>query len=373
MINAPKSVRIVVVIAVLTCLGSSTPARAGNGRHSRPDHKAPRVSLTAPRTQATVSGTISVDAVAWDRRSGVAGVRFELDGTDLGAEDTTSPYSTSWDTTTASDGTHVLTATARDAAGNQATAAIAVEVANSASGSDGTAPADATMTPGPDPGVSTPDSTGERFVTLPPGSPLPSDAECAARVRRSSFEPRPENLIPNNTNVYVQGVRLSGSELAPYGYEEKVTGNFTGTTDEILQWAACKWGIDEDIVRAQAVQESYWRQSALGDCRGGTVPDTDGCQSVGILQVKGADIPPTHPGTWPYAYVSTAFNADYTYGIWRACYEGKETWLGNGYRAGDAWGCVGRWFSGDWYRSSQDYISRVQTILNDEVWLDPDF
>ena len=29
----------------------------------------------------------------------------------------------------------------------------------------------------------------------------------------------------------------------------RVTGNFTGTTDMILQWAACKWGIDEDIVR----------------------------------------------------------------------------------------------------------------------------
>ena len=28
----------------------------------------------------------------------------------------------------------------------------------------------------------------------------------------------------------------------------QVTGNYTGTTDEILQWVACKWGIDEDVV-----------------------------------------------------------------------------------------------------------------------------
>ena len=37
------------------------------------------------------------------------------------------------------------------------------------------------------------------------------------------------------------------------------------STDEILQWAACKWGIDEDIVRAQAAKETYWTQDHLGD------------------------------------------------------------------------------------------------------------
>src|SRR5262245_19285311 len=215
-------------------------------------------------------------------------------------------------------------------------------------------------------GATVSSSTGGGFTTLPPGSALPSDAECAARVRRSSWEPRPENFLANHTNAYAQGARLSGSELARYGYEQRVTGDFTGTTDEIIQWGACKWGIDENIVRAQAVQESYWFQSALGDCLGGTVPDTSGCQSVGLLQVRGADLPPTHPGTWPHAYLSTAFNVDYTYGVWRACYEGKEDWLGNGYSSGDVWGCVGRWFSGNWYKTSQGYIDRVKSILTNE-------
>jgi autotransporter family porin len=214
---------------------------------------------------------------------------------------------------------------------------------------------------------------GGRFVTLPPGSALPGDAECAARVSRSSWEPRSDNATANNTNVYAQGNRLTGSYLNQYGYEQRVTGNFTGTTDEILQWSACKWGIDENIVRAQAVQEGYWHQSTLGDCRGGTVSATHGCQSVGILQVKGADIPATHPGTWPYAYESTAFNADYTYAIWRACFEGKEDWLGNGYHAGDQWGCVGRWFSGDWYEGSPDYIASVQNHMANKDWLQSGF
>jgi autotransporter family porin len=219
----------------------------------------------------------------------------------------------------------------------------------------------------------TPPSSGH-FSTLAPGTALPSESDCAAQVRRSSFEPRPDNATANNTNVYAQGGRLTGSYLNQYGYESRVTGNFTGTTDEIIQWGACKWGIDEDIVRAQSVQESYWHQSTLGDCNGGpTVSQTHGCASVGLLQVKGADIPPTHPGTWPYAYQSTAFNADYMLGVLRACYEGKETWLGNGYQAGDIWGCVGRWFSGDWYINSRQYIASVQGIEAQKVWLSAGF
>jgi hypothetical protein len=61
----------------------------------------------------------------------VAGVQFRLDGANLGAEDTTSPYSVSWNTTTATNGTHTLTAVARDAAGNSTTwAGVTVTVSN---------------------------------------------------------------------------------------------------------------------------------------------------------------------------------------------------------------------------------------------------
>ena len=53
---------------------------------------------------------------------GVAGVQFRLDGNILGAEDTTSPYSVSWNTSAVTNGPHTLTAVARDAAGNTSTA-----------------------------------------------------------------------------------------------------------------------------------------------------------------------------------------------------------------------------------------------------------
>jgi hypothetical protein len=60
-------------------------------------------------------------------------VQFKLDGVNVGAEDMSAPYSISWDTTTTVNGSHTLTAMARDAAGNQATAAArTVTVSNSA-------------------------------------------------------------------------------------------------------------------------------------------------------------------------------------------------------------------------------------------------
>ncbi|MCI0561893.1 MAG: Ig-like domain-containing protein, partial [Nitrososphaera sp.] len=94
------------------------------------DTTPPTVSLTAPTNGATVNSTITVSASASDN-VGVVGVQFKLDGVNLGTEDTVSPYSVSWNTTTATNASHSLTAVARDAAGNTTTsAAISVTVSN---------------------------------------------------------------------------------------------------------------------------------------------------------------------------------------------------------------------------------------------------
>jgi hypothetical protein len=213
------------------------------------------------------------------------------------------------------------------------------------------------------------------FGTVAPGAPLPTDAQCAKEIKANPWEPRPQNSAANHSNAFQQGFRLKNSYLASYGarYEGRVTGDFTGTTDEILRWGACKWGFDENTVRAQAVIESNWAQSALGDCNGRpTQAGTHGCESVGILQVRGANIPPTHPGTWPAALSSTAFNVDYTLAVRRLCFDGKETWLRQfnpGYAAGDIWGCIGRWFSGRWHDPGADqYIQRVQAVNAAKPW-----
>jgi hypothetical protein len=85
------------------------------------DSTPPSISFTTPTTGSILSGSsISLSASASDNVA-VTGVQFKLDGANLQAEDTTSPYSISWDSTSTTDGTHVLTATARDGAGNTIT------------------------------------------------------------------------------------------------------------------------------------------------------------------------------------------------------------------------------------------------------------
>jgi hypothetical protein len=95
-----------------------------------PDNTPPAVSISAPANDTTVSGIVAVKASASDNR-GVAGVQFRLDGASLGAEDTSAPYEIAWNTAGVPNGSHTLTAVARDAAGNSATSApVTVTVAN---------------------------------------------------------------------------------------------------------------------------------------------------------------------------------------------------------------------------------------------------
>ena len=94
--------------------------RYNQGRIPSNDTEAPTVSITSPSNGAIVSGTITITATASDN-IGVAGVQFKVDGSNVGVEDTISPYSVSLDTTTLTNSLHTLTAVARDVGGNQAT------------------------------------------------------------------------------------------------------------------------------------------------------------------------------------------------------------------------------------------------------------
>ncbi|MEV6929916.1 polysaccharide deacetylase family protein [Dactylosporangium sp. NPDC051485] len=96
------------------------------------------VTLTAPAAGATVSGTQQIAATA---SAGVIGVKFAVDGVDLGAEVTTAPFTASWDTKKATNAVHTVTATARTAASaTAATTKVTVTVNNST----GTTPPPAT-------------------------------------------------------------------------------------------------------------------------------------------------------------------------------------------------------------------------------------
>lgn len=225
-----------------------------------------------------------------------------------------------------------------------------------------------------------PPAPGTHFSTLRPGAALPSSAACATRVRPAG-ELRPTNTSYNHTRGSQKGLSQ------PYSDMGRVDGAFTGTTDQVIQWGACKWGLDEDIVRAVAARESWWDQRSVGDFQG----DPSHCvPGHGI----GAD---GHPGQcpasggllsltyqyysngFPQAMTSTAYNVDYVLAWWHACYTGKIGWLnqvdrGSTYSAGDAWGCVGTWYAGRWHTgAAEGYISEVKTYLQQRIWTTPQF
>ena len=241
-----------------------------------------------------------------------------------------------------------------------------------------------------------PSPNGRSFELLPKGSALPSDATCAAAAANDTFEPRPRNAPANGTmlsssflTAYKSTV-AAGEGGAPGSFLQRVDGQFTGSTDAVLKWASCKWGFDENVTRATAVNESHWRQSAVGDIGNGT--------SLGILQIKSRDYPSTCAAvaatqvsadvTDPncYSYRSTSFNVDYKLAQQRACFEGAVSYLQSRtpaagyppYPDGTSdqmmWGCVGWWYSGGWYDASAlNYISQVQGYLAIRPWLSSNF
>jgi chitodextrinase len=96
------------------------------------DTTAPSVQISTPVDGSNVSGTVSVSASASDDVA-VAGVQFKLDGNSLGAEITSPPYVVSWDSKLGANGSHTLTALARDSSDNTATASVTVTVSNAVS------------------------------------------------------------------------------------------------------------------------------------------------------------------------------------------------------------------------------------------------
>jgi hypothetical protein len=321
------------------------------------DRTAPTVALTSPANGATVTGSVAIAATAADA-GGVSRVDFLIDGNVVGSA-SGAPYSIAWSASSVSPGSHSITARAVDGAGHVTTSAtVSVTV---------------TTTP-------------TYFSTLPSQAPgLPRmDSYCQGQVTTDPWEPRPDNLIANQT-VPLVPVAWSNVELGAYwskwiANRDQVTGNFTGTTNQIIQWAACKWGLDENLLRAVAVQESDWHESMVGDNCG-----TTGRASYGLFQIKNAYCGGGAAwGGYPYTAQDSALNADFYGAYIRSCvdndfYDGGS-WLYNGQSIAQissargydyaVWGCVGSWFSGSWYDSgAQSYIASVKGHLSGKDWL----
>jgi hypothetical protein len=238
--------------------------------------------------------------------------------------------------------------------------------------------------------------------------------------------PRPDNYQANHTIPPTDAVHASlaakprDSNYAKEWYtwlRPRVTGAHVGTTDENIQWAACKWGISDNLLRAIAVHESTWTQydtypsgrcvvtmgcgdmitqpsaasreycsfiSQAGydyerDYGRGRCPET--FSIVGVMSWQdpawGA-MPHNQNGTFPFNRDSTAFALDYLASFLRGCYEGWIPWLADSgdksYTAGYLWGCVGVWYAGAWESAAaKTYTASIRTGLRNRTWLKRSF
>lgn len=256
------------------------------------------------------------------------------------------------------------------------------------------------------------------FSTLPIKAALPSESYCAGQVNsRPIAEAVPVNAAFNSTAVIPTAAQLASFHSNPQPFKgdtqgipqdyQYADGNFSGSTDMLIRNAACKWGIDEDTIRAEAQNESGgWLQKGAGDKRtsqsqcaqsaypalkiwnttvvqpGGFSVNCPNCcyQSWGITQNKLF----YEPTAFPYAVNSTAFTLDLTYAKIRSCINGNYSTyfasasqqpntyaadLSSGNLTKMLWGCIGSHFSGGWYDSgANQYIAQVQSHLQNRDW-----
>jgi C1A family cysteine protease len=109
------------------------------GHPVKSDLTAPNVIISSPGIGATVSGLVSISVSASDN-VGVTSVTLKVDNNTTSISSTTSPFTLNWNSSSVANGSHSLSVTAQDAAGNATTSApVQVNVSNAVAG-DGIAP-----------------------------------------------------------------------------------------------------------------------------------------------------------------------------------------------------------------------------------------
>jgi hypothetical protein len=264
--------------------------------------------------------------------------------------------------------------------------------------SPGVAAATASATPGAAP-VTTPTTpiATPQVDWAPVGAPPESDALAASQVT-----PEPENrpwnrpandYVPSDFELRMFYDTRGADGLTPIQINPlyaDVTGRSdlsNPSTDDLIQWAAHKWGIPEDWIRALTVYESWWRQYALGDLSlipaswyTAYPPEARASlghvfEEAGITQIKWLPDESINPGTRRLRFLSTAFALDYMGATIRYYYDGDCTACGQGYGPGQQWASIGAWHAPrPWNnQKAQTYIAALQKILAARTWASPGF
>lgn len=336
------------------------------------------VDITSPSNDATVSGIIQVKAtITTDYWS-----QLVIDSTPI-ASGAIGTLSFTWDTTSLSDGPHKVTVKgyAKASVTPDSFESISVSVANKA-------------------------ATSRHFGTLPASAALPNGSWCASVI---PFET--EMVLNNYTANHTKPTTSQLNSYASNGYASntwdgtwayaRVDGQYTGTTDMIIRWAACKWGIDEDVARAQTTVEHWsWdettahgdKRTSYSQCVNGNFTDLWNYQCINCCYQTWSDWQTKvyyNWMTWPMMGNSSAFGADFRYADQRACMNGdlrgyfaaRPTYNGHNYADDIAsgnldtvlWGCIGAHYSGNWYDGDSttgavQYINIVKDTLSQKTW-----
>ena len=186
-----------------------------------PDVAPPRVEISSPGIDQIVSGVVTVTASAVDN-VGTAGVQFVLNGAHLGQEDTTPPFSVSWDTSVSGRGAHILSAIARDDMGNVGDSALVPVIVGTG----------VTPPPPPPPGNGVPELLSDAVVATS-GAPT---TFTAAFLLANDFDPDGDPLIITNVGAtgtaggtIVDNGGGSWTYTAPAGYVGDDTFTYTAT------------------------------------------------------------------------------------------------------------------------------------------------
>jgi hypothetical protein len=371
----------------------------------------PAVILISPQSASMVSGTVQVVTQV---APSVSSINLYLDSNMLAQS---APLTYNWNTIGAANGAHILSVQAYNASNVMlGTNAINVTINNSVS----------TSTPTP-----TVKTTPTRTATATPTR----TATPTATATIIADPLRPSNNIPNNRvptaaelSTFHSGAGGCGG-LDDCAYMQEVTGDFVGTTAQIMQQVADKWcpnctilnpydGLTysfAQLLKAIAVNETHWYQwrtanltspdpvtglltltPSHGDLEHVTQSEPFG-GSWGLFQIA-EGVNQGWPASFPLSALSTGFNADFKVGVQMGVEQGHLDYLSDASRAELAiangyapytnfrdsngvmhlastdlnqrrWGAVGNWYSGGWYDSGAiNYIQQVQQYLHSQPW-----
>ncbi len=223
----------------------------------------PAVTILSPQANSTVTGTVVLNATVAGNPGGVS-VWFLVDGHSQGAEDTSGPYQTSWNSANTANGQRTIHAVARDALGNTTISApITVTVQNSAK--DTTPPTVSVNAPATN-------ATAHRIVTIS------ADAT--------------DNVGVVSVQFTLNGVNLGAPDtVAPYVINWNTTGAVNGNHAVRAIARDAAGNVTTSAARIVAVTGGTGNAAAVADAANCATPDPFIAMGGGTC-VQGGWLPP---------------------------------------------------------------------------------